>query len=66
MLLQLKFILENPSGVADLIALGFNPGVKNDTRQLPVLQAEKALFASLSGQNPAQVVLVSVLENSAP
>jgi len=28
MLLHLKIIPKNPRGVADLIALGFNPGVK--------------------------------------
>jgi len=28
-LVHLKFILENPGGVARLIYLGFNPGVKN-------------------------------------
>ena len=65
MLLRLKFIPENHGGVTDLIALGFNPGVKKKMDQLPVLQAEKALFARLSRQNQAPVGLVSVLENSA-
>ena len=66
MFLHLKFVPENPSGMAELIVLGFNLGVENDTRQFAVLAAEWALFAILSRQNPAPVGMVSRFNISAP